>query len=128
MVSPGVCPYDDPWDYLRQEVMRVRYEGWGNVADNFGRDYAPLINQASSEELKLALLRAIDHNRKVACEIDKYKAAADSAGAEVLALQAEIRRLRRRGLIQRVHWALRERLKRRLKDVIPRLRALSQSS
>jgi hypothetical protein len=125
MVSPGVCPYDDPSDYLRQGVMRVRYEGWGNVADNFGRDYAPLIDEASPEELKLALLRAIDHNRKVACEIDKYKAAADRANAELVALRSE---LRHRGLIRRIHWAIRERLKKKLKNVIARLRALSQSS
>ncbi len=57
--------------------------------------YAQLIDGQSIDDLKLALLRAIDHARKSSAEIAAYKAQLDGAIGTIHSLQEEIDLLRR---------------------------------
>lgn len=58
--------------------------------------FASIVDSSSVEELKLALLRAIDHARKCSAEIDEYKAQLDGAIGTIHALHEEIADLNRR--------------------------------
>lgn len=58
--------------------------------------FAALIDEASSNELKLGLLRAIDHARKTSAEIAVYKALLDDARVRISELSKENRELQDR--------------------------------
>lgn len=57
--------------------------------------YAPIIDRGDIQELKLALLRSIDHARKSAAEVAEYKAKLDGALGLIAELRSEIEILRR---------------------------------
>lgn len=56
--------------------------------------YSAIIDGYSMPELKLALLRAIDHARKCSAEIERYKSQLDAAVANTIDLRAEIQSLK----------------------------------
>lgn len=58
--------------------------------------YASLVDSHSVAELKLAVLRAIDHARKTSAEIDEYRARLDGALGALSALREENRQLKLR--------------------------------
>lgn len=58
--------------------------------------FAAIIDSQSIDELKLTVLRAIDHARKSASEIDEYKARLDGALGQLEGLREENRILRSR--------------------------------
>lgn len=51
--------------------------------------YAAIVDSYSEAELKLAVLRAIDHARKTSAEIDEYRARLDGALGALAALREE---------------------------------------
>jgi hypothetical protein len=51
--------------------------------------YAAIVDSYSEAELKLAVLRAIDHARKTSAEIDEYRARLDGALGTLAALREE---------------------------------------
>lgn len=58
--------------------------------------YVHIVDSASTDELKLALLRAIDHARKSAAEIEEYKARLDGALGTINERNFEIAQLMER--------------------------------
>lgn len=58
--------------------------------------FASLVDNASQDELKLGLLRAVDHARKSSAEIATYKALLDDARGRIDELQRDLHRLSER--------------------------------
>lgn len=65
------------------------------MSDNQQVHYAPIIDGGDVQELKLALLRSIDHARKSSAEVAEYKAKLDGALGLIAQLRSEIESLRR---------------------------------
>lgn len=57
--------------------------------------YSSIIDNQSDTELKLTVLRALDHARKTSAEIDEYRARLDGALGALVALREENRQLKK---------------------------------
>lgn len=57
--------------------------------------YSSIIDRGDIQELRMALLRSIDHARKNSAELAEYKAKLDGALGNVARLAAELEQLKR---------------------------------
>lgn len=84
---------------------------------------AQLLDRGSPEELKLALMRAINHARASSLEVGNLRLELDRAEARIRAMKHEINWLKRRGVRFRARRLLVRMLPSRLKKILSRVRA-----
>ena len=75
--------------------MGVKLDIKLDFSDPAGRRHAAsLIDQMSNTELKMAVLRAIDHAHKISAEMIENRAMADAATAQLAGLRNDVAQLR----------------------------------
>lgn len=65
------------------------------MSDSDQVHYSSIIDRGDVQELRMALLRSIDHARKNSAELAEYKAKLDGALGTVARLAAELEQLKR---------------------------------
>jgi hypothetical protein len=82
------------------------------VSEPVDPHWAGIVGRGTPEEVRAALIEAIEHSRRTSQDVERFRRAADEANARAAALRRELEWMNERHTMRRLLRALRRRLRR----------------